>query len=138
MHFLLAFIVVAGASPASFLTYDTVMSQMQSIPFNATTAQHTLTNLAKAYKLYPFLEIAANPPDPEHFSPPVDLMGSFATLAKTTFANDFMFQEALKAVFVQLHDAHTAYWPPLEYRYKVCCLGGRGPTFLCFSSFITS
>jgi hypothetical protein len=90
------------ATPDHFYSYDDVIDGCFNIPFNATIASHTLQQLTKAYQLYAFRIVAKNPPDPHNFNPPVDLFSAFNALSRVTFKTDFQFQEALKAIFLQV------------------------------------
>ncbi len=86
---------------------------MTSFPYNASVALHTTQNIARAMQLYAFRDIAKAPPAP--FAPPVDLDKALAALGTTPFETDFEFQQALRAVFLQLHDAHTNVYAPTPY-----------------------
>ena len=48
-----------------------------------------------------------NPPNPQFFSPPVDLLKSLYALRSQSFKNDYEFQSAVRWLFIGLHDAHT-------------------------------
>jgi len=106
---LVALAGVVAAQPAcvfsntSVYTLTEVMACFDSIPFSPQLANDTLTVLSKAARMYPFLDIAAAPPAP--FSPPVDLLAALASIRTQSFASDFAFREAVRAVFLQLHDA---------------------------------
>lgn len=86
-----------------------------SVPFNTTVRDQTLDVLQAAYQLFAFLDIAVNPPDPQHFNPPVDLMATFQSLRTMSFATDYDFHNYLRGVYIQLHDAHTMYYAPACY-----------------------
>jgi hypothetical protein len=102
-------------STSTYYDYAKVMQCFRSVPFNENVRSDTLLQLTRAFELYTFLDIASLPPDPEHFSPPVDLMATFRQFASDSFKNDFEFHESLRSVFLQLHDAHTNYYAPRCY-----------------------
>jgi hypothetical protein len=94
------------------VSYERVMDCYAVFPFNATVARHTTDNLAKAMQLYAFRDIAKAPPAPFNA---VDLDKSLAAIGSSQFASDAEFQDALRAVFLQLHDAHTNVYAPTPY-----------------------
>ena len=117
--------------------YDFALAQtcMFAFPFNQTVAAHTAKNLAKAMQLYAFKDIAkvwkkkrgekkrfcsfsqARQKPPAPFSPPVDLDQTLSSLQEKSFGSDFEFQQALRSVFLQLHDAHTNFYAPVPMQF---------------------
>ncbi len=55
------------------------------------------------------------PPAP--FSPPVDLDQTLSSLQEKSFGSDFEFHQALRSVFLQLHDAHTNFYAPVPMQF---------------------
>ena len=110
--FLTVFCTTIQADPCvfhanTFYPSSQVFDCFSTIPFNETIRTQTLDVLSKAMEIYTFKDIATSPPNIEHFYPPVDLQQSFDQLQKQTFTSDWAFHEAVRLVFLQLHDAHT-------------------------------
>ena len=120
MGLLLAFFVVGAFSIncsfsfGTFYDHDSVWACMSSFPFNQSVAQHTVTNLKKAMQLYPFRDIAKNPPAPFET---VNLDQELDSIGSSVYQNDMAFQWALRRLFIRLRDAHTNYYAPVPYQF---------------------
>ena len=90
-----------------YQSYDDVISNFRSIPYNITSATNTVANLKKWYQLYAFLDIAADPPQP--FYPPVDILGSLTELLSKEYIYDFDFHTDIRLIFLQLHDVRQSF-----------------------------
>jgi len=76
----------------------------------------TVDTLFKSMELYAFLDIATNPPNFDTIGfPKVDLLAHLQSIKTKNFSNDWNFQLQLRSKFLQLHDAHTNYYPPANY-----------------------